>query len=129
MGVSSLAPVADNVQATDHLADGEEAKDLGGGHTSQGKLLRASVAGTSQEVLGRGEVEALDGGRVAGDVDQGLEVGLEGGGRAVEIGMVKSWEQVDGNLIAEAEREGGTYGGVMFWPRNTSLPSSRPTLE
>lgn len=89
--VSSLAPVANNVHATDHLTDGEETKDLGSGNTNQSELLRAGVAGTGQEVLGRGEVKALDGGRVAGDIDQGLEVGLESGqgaGRKV----VRLWE-------------------------------------
>lgn len=85
--VSSLAPVANNVHATDHLTDGEETKDLGSGNANQGKLLRAGVAGTGQEVLGRGEVQALDGGRVAGDVDQGLEVGLEGGQGARRKGL------------------------------------------
>lgn len=79
MAVCRLAAVADNVHATDHLADGKEADDLGDGDTGEGELLRAGVADASQEVLGRGEVDALEGGRVLGGVDQGLEVGLEGG--------------------------------------------------
>lgn len=79
MSVCRLAPVADNVHATDHLADGEEADDLGGGDTGEGELLGAGVADASQEVLGRGEVDALEGGGVLGGVDQGLEVGLESG--------------------------------------------------
>lgn len=77
--VSSLAPVSDNVHAADHLADGEEANDLGGGDTDEGNLLGVGVANAGQETLGRGHAEVLDGGRVADDVNQGLEVGLEGG--------------------------------------------------
>lgn len=79
VSVCGLAPVADNVHATDHLADGEEADDLSGGDTGEGELLGAGVADASQPVLGRGEVDALKGGRVLGGVDQGLEVGLESG--------------------------------------------------
>lgn len=77
--VRSLAPVADNVHATDHLANSEETKDLSSSDTGKGQLLGAGVADKGQEALGRRDVEALDGGGVAGDVDQGLEVGLEGG--------------------------------------------------
>lgn len=77
--VRSLAPVADNVHATDHLANSEETNDLSSSDTGEGQLLGAGVTDAGQEALGRREVEALDGGRVAGDVDQGLEVGLEGG--------------------------------------------------
>ncbi len=77
--VSRLAPVADNVHATNHLADGEEANDLGGGNTDESDLLGVGVADTGQEGLGRGHAEVLDGGRVLEDVDEGLEVWLEGG--------------------------------------------------
>ena len=77
--VSSLAPVSDNVHAANHLTDGEEANDLGGGDTDESNLLGVGVANAGQEALGRGHAEVLDGGRVANDVDQGLEVGLEGG--------------------------------------------------
>jgi hypothetical protein len=77
--VSSLAPVANNVHATDHLADGEESNDLGDGNTGESNLLGVGVANAGQEALGRGHAEVLDSGRVAEDVDQGLEVGLEGG--------------------------------------------------
>lgn len=76
--VRNLAPVANNVHATNHLANGEEANDLGDGDTGKRQLLGAGVADTGQEVLGRGKVEVLDGSRVTGDVGQGLEIGLEG---------------------------------------------------
>lgn len=77
--MSSLAPVANDVHAADHLADGEEANDLSGGNTDESNLLGVGVANAGQETLGRGHAEVLDGGGVAEDVDQGLEVGLEGG--------------------------------------------------
>lgn len=104
MVVFRLAPVTDKVETTDHFTNGEETDDLGGGDTGEGELLRAGVADAGQEVLGGGQ--ALDSGGVLGGVDQGLEVGLEGGGRAVGIGMVRSWERMDGNSMAEAEAEG-----------------------
>lgn len=77
--VSSLAPVSDNVHTADHLTNGEEANDLGSGDTDESNLLGVGVANAGQEALGRGQAEVLDGGRVADDIDQGLEVGLEGG--------------------------------------------------
>lgn len=76
--VCNLASVANNVHATNHLPNSEEADDLGGGDAGKGQLPGARVADTGQDVLGR-DVEVLDGSRVTGDVDQGLEVGLEGG--------------------------------------------------
>lgn len=77
MVVFRLAPVSNKVETTDDLADSEETDHLGGGDTGEGHLLRAGVADAGQEVLGRGQ--ALDSGGVLGGVDQGLEVGLEGG--------------------------------------------------
>lgn len=75
----NLSTVANNVHATNDLTNSEETNDLSSGDTGQSQLLGASVADTGQEVLGRGEVEGLEGGRVLGDVDQRLEVRLEGG--------------------------------------------------
>jgi hypothetical protein len=77
--VSSLAPVSNDVHAADHLADGEEANDLSSGNTEESDLLGVGVANAGQEALRRGNAKVLDGGRVAEDIDQGLEVGLEGG--------------------------------------------------
>lgn len=93
--VLNLAPVTNNVHATNHLPNSEETNNLSSGDTSKGHLLGAGVTDAGQEVLRRGEVEVLDGGGVAEDVDQGLEVGLEGGqgttcqllAAAVEIGI------------------------------------------
>lgn len=124
--VSSLAPVADNVHATNHLTDGEEANDLGGGNTEESDLLGVGVANAGQEALGRGHAEVLDGGRVLEDVDEGLEVWLNGG-----QGTGENWRMLDPGLDWGdcAIAFDVTYGGDMFWPRNTNLPSSRPTRE
>jgi len=121
VAVRSLASVADNVHATDHLTDGEEADDLGGSDTGEGELLGAGVADASQEVLGRGEDDAPEGGRVLEGVGQGLEVGLEGG-QGTRDGLLD-------RVCARGVQAAGTaYGGVMFWPRTTSLASSMPTF-
>lgn len=65
--VFRLAAVSDKVETTDDLADGEESKDLSGGNTGEGHLLRAGVTDAGQEVLGGGQV--LDGSGVLGGVD------------------------------------------------------------
>lgn len=72
--VRRLATVTNNVHATDHLANSEEANDLGGSDTGEGELLRAGIADRGEDSRGGGE--GLEGSRVA---DEGLEVGLEGG--------------------------------------------------
>lgn len=77
--VGGLAAVANDVHATNHLTNGEESKDLGGGDTEESNLLGVGVADAVQHALGGGHLEVLNGGRVAHDVDQRLEVGLEGG--------------------------------------------------
>lgn len=74
MRVRRLATVTDNVHTADHLANGEEANDLGGSDTSEGHLLGAGVADKGEDRRGGGE--GLEGGRVG---DEGLEVRLEGG--------------------------------------------------
>lgn len=82
--VLSLAPVADNVHAADHLADSEETDDLSGGHTRHGDLLLAGATDTGQDVGGCYEVGVLQGRGVAERVDQRLEVRLESGQVAAE---------------------------------------------
>lgn len=102
--VSRLAPVADNVHTTDHLADGEEANNLGSGNTEESDLLGVGVADAGQEALGRGHAEVLDRSRVLEDVDEGLEVGLEGGQgtgenrQDVRSGTRVSWKIVGSHL-------------------------------
>lgn len=121
LSVRSLPPIADNVQSSDDLADGEETKNLSGGDTGKCDLLGVGAADAVQDVLRR---EGAGRG-VAGGVEEVLEVGLEGshiavGGNGLAGGL---WFR-GVHLI-----DGGPYGGVMFWPRKTSLPSSSPTLE
>lgn len=72
--VSSLAAVADELEATNHLADGEETKALGEDDTASSELGSANVADLLEESLGR----AQDGAGLDGS-EQVLVVGLEGG--------------------------------------------------
>lgn len=72
--LASLAVVADELEATNHLADGEETQALGGNDAASGELGGAEVADLVEEVLRRLEDGAgLDG------APQVLVVGLEGG--------------------------------------------------
>lgn len=75
---TGLAVVADELEAADHLADGEEADALGEDDAAGGELGGAEVAGLGEEVLGRGEDGAvLDG------LPEVLVVGLDVGDGAV----------------------------------------------
>lgn len=84
-----LAVVADHLHAADHLADGEEAEDLGDDDASGRQLGAVDVAGLLQQGggllggllggLGRGGLGlAEERARVLQPLPQGLEVGLEG---------------------------------------------------
>lgn len=123
--VSGLAAVANQVEATNDLTNSEETNYLGGGDTNESDFLGVGITDTGEEGLGGGEAEVLEGSRVAGSVDEGLEVGLEGG--QVAKGHISTIITQD--LEIGGGGQGQTYGGVIFWPRNTSLPSSRPTRE
>lgn len=116
--VRRLPPVADKVHSSNDLTNGEETNNLGGSDTSQSDLLGAGVADTRQDVKGRAA------GWAAGGGEEVLVVGLEGGQVAIrcqrEVLLFCSF------VVSIA---GNPYGGDMFWPRNTSLPSSSPTLE
>lgn len=116
--VRRLPPVADKVHSSNDLTNGEETNNLGGSDTSQSDLLGAGVADTRQDVKGRAA------GWAAGGGEEVLVVGLEGGQVAIrcqrEVLLFCSFVV----FIV-----GNPYGGDMFWPRNTSLPSSSPTLE
>lgn len=122
VSVGRLSPVANNVETTDDFTDCEKSDNLCSGNAGKGDLLLVGVADTGQNTLRGNDVGVLEGSRVAERVEQRLEVGLESG-RAPGIKLVDV-ERYDGDDLEEA-----TYGGVMFCPRNTSLPSSRPTLE
>lgn len=84
--VRNLTPVTNNVHATDHLTNSEETDNLSSGDTSKSKLLGAGVTDTGEDARGRGEV--LEGGGV---VDEGLEVGLEGGQVAGDLLVCVCW--------------------------------------
>ena len=77
--VHRLPPVADNVQSSDDLTDGEETNDLSGSDADESEFLGGGVTDAGQEVLGR-EAAAR---RVAGDGEEVLVVRLEGGQVAV----------------------------------------------
>lgn len=79
LSVRNLSPVADNVQSSDDLADGEETKNLSGGDTGKCDLLGVGAADAVQDVLRRERA----GRGVAGGVEEVLEVGLEGSHIAV----------------------------------------------
>lgn len=120
--VSSLSPVANDVETADNFTDCEKSDNLRSGNAGNGDLLLVGVADAGQNTLWGNNIGVLEGSRVAERVEQRLEVGLESG-RAPDIKLVDV-QSYNGDDIEEA-----TYGGVMFCPRNTSLPSSRPTLE
>lgn len=81
VGSVGLAVVADDLEAADHLADGEEAEALGSddgtGGQSSGVDARGNVGGLDGSRGGRGGAEEAAG--VLDGVQGSLEVGLEGG--------------------------------------------------
>lgn len=119
--VANIPSVSDNLHSANHLADGEETQDLGGGDTDDGPRLAVHAA----EGNGAGEPAEFRGqcGGLAEGGDDRAEVLLEGSGRSGERnrGLVLLYVMEFG--------DGATYGGLMFWPRKTILESSRPTLE
>ena len=116
--VLRLPLIANNVHPTNDLSESEEPNNLGGGDGSKGDLLAAGVTDAGNHRLRGGD--GLEGSGVAQRVEERLEVGLEGGHVSVEV---------RGLLIEENTWRREAYGGLMFWPRKTSLPSSRPTFE
>lgn len=84
--VGGLAVVADDLEAADHLADGEEAQGLGEDDADRGELRGAEVADGVDGGLGRGDGAVLDG---AEDL---LVVGLEGGDGAASSQLLgRDW--------------------------------------
>lgn len=77
--VMNLAVVADNLQSSDHLSDGEKAKDLSQDDGVCGELCVACVSdGRKSFIGGSGGDRARDLARISEGVGQRLEVGLEG---------------------------------------------------
>lgn len=111
--VGDLAVVADELEAADHLANGEEAETLGRNNAAGSQLRRADTQSALDEGLGGADAAGLD-----GLVEVLVEV-LEGGGRA---GALCQRGSVSGRF------SGGTHGGLIFWPWKTILPTSAPTL-
>lgn len=82
VGGSALAVVADELEAADHLADGEEADALSQQDAAADELGGRDVAGALDEGagLGGGALGGLQqGAGVLDALDGSLEVGLEGG--------------------------------------------------
>lgn len=109
-------PVADDLHAANHLANGEEAKDLGGNDTGRSELRPVHIPDAGQEVGGlAGEL-----GGVLEGVEEGLEVGLEslrGPARVNEYGPFRRLYP------------GIAYGGLILRAWKTILPSSSATRE
>lgn len=74
--VSGLATVADELEAANHLADGEETEDLGEDDAASDELGSSDAADGLEESAGRD-------GAVADGLEEVLVVGLEGGDGAV----------------------------------------------
>lgn len=77
--VGSLAVVANELEAAEHLTNGEEAEALSKDDTASSKLRSTDAAKLLEELLGRG-----DQGAGAETVPEGLVERLEGGERAGE---------------------------------------------
>jgi hypothetical protein len=77
-----FAVVADNLQPPKHFAHGEKAQDFSENDSSSGKLPAIDVADVAQHSVGvdgasHGAGARDDGSRIAKDVGDRLEVGLE----------------------------------------------------
>lgn len=114
--------VSDNLEAANHLTDGEETEALGSNDTGGGELGIAEVAGLLEDVLG-----CLEEGASLEGSPEGLVGVLESGHGAASHSMLGAYAQ----WLAWAEGGGSmaTYGGLIFWPWKTSLATSAPTLE
>jgi len=127
---ASITVVTDQLESTDHLANGEEAEALGKKDAASDGLPLVDVPHPLEDRAGRG-------GRLLGALKQGAgvlnllhnvaEVGLEGGnGPAVKEPNVSQQRTIG---AFKPFSSSSTYGGVMFWPLKTILESSMPTLE
>lgn len=76
--VSGLATVADELEAANHLADGEETEELGEDDTTSDELGSTNAADGLEESAGRD-------GAGADGLEDVLVVGLEGGDGAVIV--------------------------------------------
>lgn len=95
-------PIADNLHPADHLAHGEETKDLRRDNASRGELRTVHVPDACQEVgrLTRDLRGVLEG------AEEGLEVGLEGLRRAAR--------ENEYGIGLRNSGEGFAYGGLIL---------------
>ena len=109
-------PVADNLHAANHLANGEEAEHFRRNDAGRGNLGPAHVPDAGQSVGGL----AGDLGGVLEGVEEGLEVGLE---------ALRGPARVNQRGPARICVRGDAYGGLILRAWKTSLPSSSVTRE
>lgn len=116
-----FAVVTNDLEAADHLTNGEETKALGSHNTASDQLGRVDVP----ELLhhGRGLLRSLGGGLrestgVADGVQHVLVIALE----CLHGTMIKV-----SHVATSRQPQTQTYGGDIFWLRKTSLASSEPT--
>lgn len=83
-----LAVVSDNLEAANHLTDGEETEALGGNDTGGGELGVAEVAGLLEDVLG-----CLEEGASLEGSPEGLVGVLESGHGAASHSMLGAYAQ------------------------------------
>lgn len=120
---SGLAAVPDELEAADHLANGEEADELGGDDTCGGELGAGDVPDVVDN--GLGGLEEAAGAEGGPDV---LVEGLEGGDGTRRACQLRAFFLLFRKRARKA-RLYCTHGRLIFWPWKTSLASSRVTLE
>ena len=110
---------------SDHLADREEADNLGGDDANTGPLLPRQVPHAVEDACGlrAGGLGLLEDGSGAEAAEELLEVRLEGRSITKERSQT---QREDGRW---GSSPGIAYGGLMRLSRITNLLTSRATLE
>lgn len=92
VSVGSVAPVANDLEPAEHLADREEADHLGGDNADLLQSGGVHVANAREERLGvaRGGRTVEESGRVLESLRERLEVGLDGLHVAVKVSLMGS---------------------------------------
>jgi hypothetical protein len=127
VGSGVAAVVADDLPATDHLANGEETEDLGRNDAGGDDLGTVHVPDLLQDV---GGLLGSLGGGLGGSLEQPARVPrlLQG---ALPVALDSRDRTVDAVSVPflPAFSSVCTHGGDIFWPRTTILATSKPTLE
>ena len=122
--VKAAGIVANELEATEHFPDGEEADDFSGSNAQSGPFSFGHTPEEPDDVVGiSGGAErchCFDGSPEG--IEDGLSVTLDK--RNVPIYEPKASAAVDSRGRGEA-----THGGPIFLFSKTSLDSSKPTLE